>query len=166
MPFEVGQTVVHPHHGAAVVDQFEERELDGEVARYVVLRLEEADLTLKVPSGLCEEVGIREVIDADAVTEIMDVLSDEPDTSNKHWARRLKRNQRRMRSGDPEQVAEVIRDLCAKEELKGLSPAEKRLRDQAMLMLCGELAAAADVQPERAEEMIDEAIPDVTGADA
>lgn len=160
MPFDVGQTVVHPHHGAAVVDDFEERELHGETERYVVLRLDEHDLTLKVPSGLCDEVGIREVIDEQTVDEVMEVLGGDPDTSNKHWARRLKRNQRRMRSGDPAQVAEVIRDLCAKEAVKGLSPAEKRLRDKAMLMLCGELAAAAEVNLEQAEQMVDEALPE------
>ena len=162
MPFSVGQTVVHPHHGAAVVDQFEERELHGEKQRYVVLRLEENDLTLKVPSGRCEEVGIREVIDEDDVADILEVLEGEPDTSNKHWARRLKRNQRRMRSGDPMQVAEVVRDLAAKDQTKGLSPAEKRLRDKAMLMLCGELAAATKTDLERAEKLIHEHIPDMS----
>lgn len=162
MSFSVGQTVVHPHHGAAIVDQFEERELNGETAQYVVLRLDEHDLTLKVPSALCEEVGIREVIGRDAVDEVIEILGGEPDTSNKHWARRLKRNQRRMRSGDPAKVAEVVRDLSAKEQTKGLSPAEKRLRDKAMLMLCGELAAAADVAVEEAEQMVGRAIPDMT----
>lgn len=161
MAFSVGQTVVHPHHGAAVVDQFEERELHGEPQQYVVLRLEENDLTLKVPSSLCEEVGIREVIEKDSVDEVLEVLGGEPDTSNKHWARRLKRNQRRMRSGDPSQVAEVVRDLCAKEKIKGLSPAEKRLRDKAMVMLCGELAAATGVERDDAETLIGDHLPEM-----
>lgn len=159
MPFSVGQTVVHPHHGAAVVDEFEERELHGEPQRYVVLRLDEDDLTLKVPSGLCEEVGIREVIDSDDVDEVLTVLQGEPDTSNKHWARRLKRNQRRMRSGDPAQVAKVVRDLAAKDQVKGLSPAEKRLRDKAMIMLCGELAVAINADLEGARQLVDDHLP-------
>lgn len=158
MPLSLGQTVVHPHHGAAVVDQFEERDLNGETAKYVVLTLSQHDLTLKIPSNACDEIGIREVITKDAVDEVLEVLGGEADTSNKHWSRRLKKNQRNLRSGDPVKVAEVVRDLTAKDVEKGLSPAEKRLRDKARLMLTGELAAAMGVDTEKADEVIDEAL--------
>lgn len=158
MSLSLGQTVVHPHHGAAVVDQFEERDLNGEVAKYVVLTLSQHDLTLKIPSSACDDIGIREVISKEAVDEVLGILGEEADTSNKHWSRRLKRNQRNLRSGDPAKVAEVVRDLTAKDLEKGLSPAEKRLRDKARLMLTGEVAAAMGLEVEAADEVIDEAM--------
>lgn len=164
----LGQTVVHPHHGAAKVDQFEERELNGEPAEYVVLRLSMNDLTLKIPHDACDDIGIRMVIDDAEVTKVLGILGDEADTSNKHWSRRLKQNQRRLRSGEPASVAQVVRDLSAKELEKGLSPAEKRLRDKARLMLTGELAAATDRDVEDVEQLIDEAmgLDDLEPADA
>lgn len=158
MSLTLGQTVVHPHHGAARVDEFEERELNGEPARYVVLRLSTNDLTLKIPHEACDDIGIRTVISASEVDDVLAVLSDEADTSNEHWSRRLKQNQRHLRSGEPARVARVVRDLSAKEAEKGLSPAEKRLRDKARAMLLGELAAATDREVEDVEAMIDDAM--------
>lgn len=154
----LGQTVVHPHHGAARVDEFEEREFNGEQAEYVVLRLSMNDLTLKIPHEACDDIGIRTVIGDDEVERVLDILGGEADTSNEHWSRRLKRNQRRLRSGEPSSVAQVVRDLSAKEIEKGLSPAEKRLRDKARLMLTGELVAATDRELEQVEQMIDDAM--------
>ena len=158
MSFRVGQTVVHPHHGAAVVDQFEDRMRNGDTERYVVMTLSEGDLTLKVPTELCEDVGIRQVMDTDGVDEVVEVLGGEPETSNSHWSRRLKANQRRLRSGNPAEIAQVVRDLTAKEQRKGLSPAEKRLRDKGRSMLRGELAAAIDGDAEAADKLIDESL--------
>lgn len=158
MSLSLGQTVVHPHHGAAVVDQFEERDLNGEVASYVVLTLSQHDLTLKIPSSACDEIGIREVISAEAVADVLEVLGREADTSNAHWSRRLKNNQRNLRSGDPVKVAAVVRDLTAKDAEKGLSPAEKRLCDKARQMLTGELAAAMGLDLDGAGEVIDDAL--------
>lgn len=154
----LGQTVVHPHHGAAKVDEFEERELNGEPAEYVVLRLSMNDLTLKIPHDACDDIGIRTVIDDDEVREVLDILGAEADTSNAHWSRRLKQNQRRLRSGEPKEVAQVVRDLSAKQLEKGLSPAEKRLRDKARLMLTGELVAATGDDVEAVEALIDDAM--------
>lgn len=158
MSFRVGQTVVHPHHGAAVIDEFEERELNGETAKYVVLSSPDIDLTLKVPLDQCDDIGIRMVMTAAEVDDVLAVLRSEPGPATGHWSRRLKRNQRRLRSGDAHQVAEVLRDLSAKDAEKGLSPAEKRLNDKARRFLCGEMAAVVKGGQEAAETMIAEAL--------
>ena len=48
--FDVGDKVVYPHHGAAVVEKREVREAFGEKREYLVLRLAYGDLTLMVPA--------------------------------------------------------------------------------------------------------------------
>jgi CarD family transcriptional regulator len=74
MPFSVGDTVVYPHHGAAVIERTERRELKGEVCDYLVLRLTYGDLTLMVPADSCEEVGIRKVVSKRESERVLDVL--------------------------------------------------------------------------------------------
>ena len=59
--FRVGDKVVYPHHGAAIIKGVEEREVMGEKREYFVLRLSYGDLTLLVPLDNTEEVGIRAV---------------------------------------------------------------------------------------------------------
>lgn len=157
MSFRVGQTVVHPHHGTATIDEFEERELNGETARYIVLNAPATDLTVKVPVDACDDIGIRNVIDEEEMEDVLDVLRSEAKVVKGHWARRLKRNQRRLRSGDPCEVAEVLRDLANKKAVKGLSPAEKRLHDKARTMICGELAAVVG-SADKSEKLVDDVL--------
>ena len=51
----------------------------------------------------------------------------------------------------------VLRDLTAKDLENGLSPAERRLRDQARQMLLGEMSAIVG-ERENAEQMLDGAL--------
>lgn len=158
MSFRVGETVVHPHHGAAVVDEIERRSFDGKDLDYIVLSSSHNGLTLRVPVDKMDEIGIRPCISRNQVTHIMGVLADAPSPVKGHWSRRLKQNQQRLRSGDLEQVAQVLRDLSAKDQEKGLSPAEKRLRDNARRMIDAELAAVVKGGEESALSMVDEAL--------
>jgi CarD family transcriptional regulator len=57
--FKVGDKVVYPHHGAAVVERRETKEAFGEKREYLVLRLAYGDLTLMVPADNTEGVGLR-----------------------------------------------------------------------------------------------------------
>ena len=158
MSFRVGETVVHPHHGAAVVDDIERRTFDGQDLDYIVLSSSHNGLTLRVPVEKADEIGIRPCISRKQVTHIIDVLSDSPSPVKGHWSRRLKQNQQRLRSGDLEQVAKVLRDLSAKDQEKGLSPAEKRLRDNARRMIDAELSAVVKGGEKKACSMVDDAL--------
>ena len=60
--FEVGDRVVYPHHGAAVIERREMKVAFGEEKEYLVLRLSYGDLMLSVPADNTDEVGLREVI--------------------------------------------------------------------------------------------------------
>lgn len=157
MSFTVGQTVVHPHHGAAVIDDLENRVFDGREMEYLVLTAPDIDLTLRVPAHACEDLGIRECMGRKELDELMCLLGEEGEPPTGHWSRRLKRNQERLRSGEPTEVAVVLRDLTAKDGGNGLSPAERRLRDQARQMLLGEMSAIVG-STDHAESMLDQAL--------
>jgi CarD family transcriptional regulator len=157
MSFTVGQTVVHPHHGAAVIDDLENRVFDGREMQYLVLTAPDTDLTLRVPADACQEIGIRECMGRDELDGLMSLLGEEGEPPTGHWSRRLKRNQERLRSGEPTEVAIVLRDLTAKDGENGLSPAERRLRDQARQMLLGEMTAIVG-DTAGAETMLDDAL--------
>ncbi|MGI8759106.1 MAG: CarD family transcriptional regulator, partial [Acidimicrobiales bacterium] len=59
MSFKIGDHVVYPHHGAAVIERTEMREAFGGQTEYLVLRMAHGDLTLSVPADKVEEVGMR-----------------------------------------------------------------------------------------------------------
>ena len=61
MIFKVGDTVVYPHHGAALIEAIETRTIKGEQKEYLVLKVSQGDLTVRVPADNAEYVGVRDV---------------------------------------------------------------------------------------------------------
>jgi len=154
MAYSVGDTVVYPHHGAAVIEKTEERELSGETREYLVLRLTYGDLTVMVPADSCEEVGIRDVVSKRQVEDVLDVLRTPEGKAPANWSRRFKANAERLRSGDIFQVAEVVRNLVTRQCDNGLSAGERRLLAKAKQILLSELAIAMRKDEDRADRAI------------
>ena len=155
--FRVGDKVVYPHHGAAVIEGTQQRMIEGETREYWVLRLSYGDLTLMVPTDGADEVGLRGVVPKNELEQVYKVLQSKkqaPAPSN--WSRRFKSHVEKLRSGDIYQVAEVVWNLSNRDKDKGLSAGEKRMLTKARQILVSELTFAAGVKEEKAEAMLDE----------
>lgn len=158
MAFDVGDKVVYPHHGAAVIESRETIKAFGEKREYLVLKLAYGELTLKVPADNTDEVGLREVINDEEVEEVFAVLRKKEARMPTNWSRRFKNHVEKLKSGDIYQVAEVVRNLSLRDKDKGLSAGEKRMLGKARQILVSELTFALNVDEEAAEERLDEAL--------
>lgn len=157
--FDVGDKVVYPHHGAAVIEKREQKEVFGEKREYLVLKLAYGDLTLMVPCDNTDEVGLREVINDEEVEEVFAVLRKKEARMPTNWSRRYKNHVEKLKSGDIYQVAEVVRNLSIRDKDKGLSAGEKRMLTRARQILVSELTFAIGVSEEEAEQKLNEALP-------
>jgi CarD family transcriptional regulator len=158
MQFDVGDKVVYPHHGAAVIEKREKISAFGGEKEYLVLRLAYGDLTLKVPADNTDSVGLREVINDEEVEEVFAVLRKKEARMPTNWSRRFKNHVEKLKSGDIYQVAEVVRNLSLREKEKGLSAGEKRMLAKARQILVSELTFAINVSEQEAEKKLDEAL--------
>ncbi len=158
MAFDVGDKVVYPHHGAAVIESREVIKAFGEKREYLVLKLAYGELTLKVPADNTDEVGLREVINDEEVEEVFAVLRKKEARMPTNWSRRFKNHVEKLKSGDIYQVAEVVRNLSLRDKDKGLSAGEKRMLGKARQILVSELTFALNVDEEAAEARLDEAL--------
>lgn len=158
MSYTVGDTVVYPHHGAAVIEKRETRQLQGEDRDYLVLRLTYGDLTLMVPADATDAVGLRDVCSQTQVDEVVGVLKRRDGAMPTNWSRRFKANYEKLRSGDIFQVAEVVRNLALREQEKGLSAGEKRMLTKSKQILVSELSAAIDKTDDETEGLIDDVL--------
>jgi CarD family transcriptional regulator len=161
--FRKGDTVVHPEHGAAVIEELRDREFLGEKRKYLVLRVAYGDLTLMIPVDSTDEVGLRQVVSKNEVKKVLAVLREDESVMAANWSRRFKNNMEKLHSGDPYQVAEVLRNLAIRDREKGLSAGEKRMIQKARQILISELSYATSKTEEDAETMIDEVLEDAHG---
>lgn len=156
MEFKVGEVVVYPHHGAAVIEDIEQREMGGETLEYLVLHINQSDLVVRVPSENAESVGVRDVVGKEGLEKVFSVLREVDVEEAGNWSRRYKANQERLASGDINKVAEVVRDLWRRDQDRGLSAGEKRMLAKARQILVGELALAKPVDEKKADTMMEE----------
>lgn len=157
--YKVGDQVVYPQHGVATIQKIEDKDVLGEVQSYLVLELDEGDLTLMVPATSVEEVGIRNLIGKDQVEEVLRILRKGRITDGAdNWSRRFKANSEKLKSGDIQQVAEVVRNLSIRDRQKGLSTGERRMLNRARRILSGEIAVALKLDTEGAEAVLEDAL--------
>ena len=150
MTFAVGDKVVYPHHGAAIIEGKEKRVFDGQKTDYFVLRITYGDLKVSIPVDKADEIGLREVINDEEVEEVFAVLRKKEARMPTNWSRRFKNHVEKLKSGDIYQVAEVVRNLALRDQAKGLSAGEKSMFVKARSVLVSELSFALDVSEDDA----------------
>jgi len=159
MQFEVGETVVYPHHGAAKIIEVKKRKLGGEEKLFLKLQVNQGDLTIEVPAENCDLVGVRDVIDQEGLKNVFEVLRAPFTEEPTNWSRRYKANLEKLASGDVIKVSEVVRDLWRRDqEVRSLSAGEKRMLAKARQILVSELALAKKTDEEQASLVLDEVL--------
>jgi len=159
VPFKVGDKVVYPHHGAAVIEGTETIALpEGGKGKYFVLRMTHGDLLLKVPSDKAEEIGMRYPISKEDVEDVFEVLAKKDVREPTNWSRRFKNHQEKLKSGDVYQVAEVVRNLALRDADKGLSAGEKSMFVKARQVLVSELAFALNISEDTALDRLNKTL--------
>jgi CarD family transcriptional regulator len=158
MLFEVGETVVYPHHGAATIVEVKTRIIKGEEKLYLKLNVTQGDLVIEVPADNADLVGVRDVIGQDGLDKVFDVLRAPFTEEPTNWSRRYKANLEKLASGDVIKVSEVVRDLWRRDQDRGLSAGEKRMLAKARQILISELALAEKTDEEKASTVLDEVL--------
>jgi CarD family transcriptional regulator len=132
--------------------------IKGEERRYLVLKVTQGDLTVRVPADNVDLVGVRDVVNQEGLDRVFEVLRTPHTEEPTNWSRRYKANLEKLASGDVIKVAEVVRDLWRRERDRGLSAGEKRMLAKARQILVSELALAEHTNEDKAETLLDEVL--------
>lgn len=158
MKFKKGDTVIYPQHGACLVQGSKKLLVDGVTREYLILKSVIGEMTLSVPVENADIVGVRPPVNADELDDLVSVLSKADPRVPSNWSRRFKNHQEKLKSGDVYQVAEVVRNLAARNRDAALSAAERTMYERARINLVSEIAPALRVSAEEAEIFLDLAL--------
>ena len=126
--FQVGDKVVHPMHGAGIVDSIVQKKVDGVVRDYYILKLPNRSMVVMIPTDSSDEIGVRPVVDREQADRVLAAIPTIQVEMTSNWNHRYRENMERMKSGDLLEVARVIKGLTARDMKRRLSTGERKMQ--------------------------------------
>ena len=139
--FKTNEFIVYPAHGVGQIIAIEEQEIAGVSLELFVITFEKDKMTLRVPTGKHEGVGMRKLAEAPVVDKAMTTLKGRARIKRTMWSRRAQEYEAKINSGDLISIAEVVRDLYRSESQPEQSYSERQLYEQALDRMAREIAA-------------------------
>jgi CarD family transcriptional regulator len=157
---KIGDVVAYPPHGVGRIAAREKRVVLGTKQEVVVLALDD-DLSVTLTLDRAQE-QLRPLVDEEGLRRVQETLRADGVFSDEIWAKRLKDAQAKLRSGDPLELAEIVRDGARREHrltttgYSKLSVSERALWVKARDLLSGEIGLVRGVDRAEASAWIDE----------
>jgi len=166
MAFAVGDKCVVPALGVGVVREIKDLTLEDTTYQVYEIKILDNGATYTTPVDQADANGIRDVIPHDAVVRVYEILRDRDTPTDKQtWNRRYREYMSKIKTGDPLEVAAVLRDLALLRQGKTLSFGERKMYDQAHGLIVQELSVAKDMDEEKIKAEIEEIFADQKGAE-
>lgn len=156
--FHVGDKIVHPMHGAGVIESITTQRVNGVTRDYYILKLPVGGMQVMIPTENCAEIGVRAIVDPQEAGKVIEAIPDIEVEYDPNWNRRYRENMLRLKSGDLLQVAQVIKALAQRDELKGLSTVERKMLHSAKQILISEIVFSGGGSYEETEDRINLAL--------
>ena len=68
--FQIGDKIVHPMHGAGIIDGVVSRQTHGVTRDYYTLKLSVGGMTLMIPTENSAEIGVRPVVEPETIDSV------------------------------------------------------------------------------------------------
>ena len=158
MEFTVGDKVVYPSQGVSVVESITDEELAGTTMSCYTLRLLSTESKVVVPVVNSERVGLRPLSDKPMVEQALKRLRSGETEGADDWKDRYRANLDRIKTGDLDEIVDVLRCLADVAGRKTLSFRERKMYDHARQLLVVEVAEVDGREIPEVEQEIDEAL--------
>jgi len=156
--FNVGDKVVYPSQGVSVVESITDEELAGSMMNCYTLRLMSTESKVVVPVTNSERVGLRPLSKKSVVRRALERLSSGDANGVEDWKDRYRANLERIKTGELDEVVDVLRCLAEVAGRKTLSFRERKMYDHARQLLVVEVAVVGNREIPEVEKEVDDAL--------
>lgn len=156
--FQIGDKVVHPMHGAGVIDGIVTEKIGSAVQDYYVFKMPVGGLVLKIPVATSQVIGLRAIVSAEEAAALLEAIGSMEVDMTSNWNHRYRENMDRLKSGDLYAVARVIKGLTYRDSERGLSNGERKMLHTAKQILVSELVLSLEQESRQIENRINGAM--------
>lgn len=152
--FKVNQKIVYPSQGVGKINAIKEKSFKNEMIPYYVIYLEVSDMTVMVPVGKAEELGIRAIVSKEEAEKALTLISEDFEPIPSDWKLRYQINLDLLKKGSVIDIATIVRSLYHRSKVKELPILERKLYDSARKLLEDEITFALNIPREEVEALI------------
>jgi CarD family transcriptional regulator len=163
--FKVGDKVVYPSQGVSTVERIANEDLAGTRMRCYHLRLVGSESKVMVPVTNSERVGLRSLAEKKLVRRAMRRLKSAKGDHAEDWKDRYRANLERIKTGELDEIVDVLLCLAEVASRKTLSFRERKMYDHARQLLVFEVAEVEGRPPEKVEQQVEDALGNVVKQD-
>jgi CarD family transcriptional regulator len=156
--FKTQEWIVYPAHGVGRIVGIEEQEIAGVSLELFVITFEKDKMTLRVPTGKSQSVGMRKLAEENTIRRAMETLKGKARIKRTMWSRRAQEYEAKINSGDLIAIAEVVRDLYRSESQPEQSYSERQLYEAALDRMAREVAVVDKLDERGAIQRITEVL--------
>lgn len=156
--FQIGDKIVHPMHGAGIVESIITKKVNGVVRDYYTLKLPVRAMLVMIPVETSGEIGVRPVVDSECAASVLTAIPTIQVDMTQNWNRRYRENMERLKSGDIFEVARVVKGLMRRDSRRGLSTGERKMLHNAKQIIISEIALVEGCAYQDAEARLDCAV--------
>jgi CarD family transcriptional regulator len=156
--FKIGDKVVYPNHGIAIVENIYERSVGEQAMEFYQLRISSNNSLVMIPVDGIRQVGLRKIISDKEVNKLYRILQNGEVLQYDNWMGRYRENLEKMQSGSIFQVAEVLKNLFYLSNQKDLSYREKKMFSKARYLIVSELMEVQELTEQDVEKRLDRAL--------
>jgi CarD family transcriptional regulator len=164
--FEVGDKVVYPSQGVSVVESIATEELAGTEMECYHLRLLNTESKVVVPVDNSERVGLRPLAALPDISRIMKRLQANDTDEAEDWKDRYRANLDRIKTGELEEIVDVLLCLAEVASRKPLSFRERKMFDHARQLLVYEVAVVEGRPVDEVDQQVEDVLRRHIDADA
>lgn len=152
--FQVGDCIVYPMQGAGVIEAIEVKEIQGEKQQYYIINMRINKMQVMIPIAKVDKSRIRLATDLITLENVLDIFYHGVTDTTLSMKERYKINLEKLKSGNIQEGAEVVRDLMRINKNKSLNSSEKQMLESARRIFISELGLIRGITENQAIDLI------------
>ncbi len=159
LKFKVGDNIVYPTHGVGKITAEETEVIAGSSIELYVITFAENKMIVRVPKFRASTAGLRHLSSKSELQKALAILEKKSEVrAGVMWSKRAQDHEDKINSGNPVEIAKVLRDLHSSDNPEERSYSSRVLYETALNRLIDEYAVSSSITKEQAKQHILDAL--------
>ena len=125
--YALGDKIVYPMHGTGYIENIESKEVGGKIADNYTIHIINGNIKLCLPVENKAEIKLRPITDKETAANVLHCFETDPIDPQISWTKRYQINMERLKKGDMQNVAQVVKELMIRDATNGLSTGDRKM---------------------------------------